>query len=141
MCDCLVCSRIEQIRRGENPYFVEELSTGYVVLGDYQRFPGYTLFLCKEHASELHHLDREFRNRFLDEMSLTAEAVYRAFQPEKLNYELLGRGMLSICTGISSRVKQGMFPAEALYGGFPLKKCMMRSTASQPRSWKTENGS
>lgn len=92
MCDCLVCSRIEQIRRGENPYFVEELSTGYVVLGDYQRFPGYTLFLCKEHASELHHLDREFRNRFLDEMSLTAEAVYRAFQPEKLNYELLGKG-------------------------------------------------
>lgn len=47
MCDCLVCSRIEQIRRGENPYFVEELSTGYVVLGDYQRFPGYTLFYAK----------------------------------------------------------------------------------------------
>ncbi len=87
MCECLVCQRIEQIRRGENPYFVEELSTGYVVLGDYQRFPGYTLFLCKEHACELHELKQEFRSRFLDEMALTAEAVYRAFHPEKINYE------------------------------------------------------
>ncbi len=42
---CLICERIEQIKRGENPYFVCELSTGYVVLGDHQRFRGYTLFL------------------------------------------------------------------------------------------------
>ncbi len=35
---CLICERIEQIKRGENPYFVCELSTGYVVLGDHQRF-------------------------------------------------------------------------------------------------------
>lgn len=28
--------------------------------------------------------------KFLKEMSLVAEAVYRAFKPNKLNYELLG---------------------------------------------------
>lgn len=92
MCNCIVCERIKRIKEGQNPYFVRELSTGYVVLGDIQRFKGYTLFLCKEHATELHFLEKEFRNRFLEEMSLTAEAVYNAFQPDKLNYELLGTG-------------------------------------------------
>lgn len=92
MCDCLVCKRIELIRQGRNPYFVRELETGYVVLGDYQRFHGYTLFLCKEHAAELHFLEPGFRKQFLQEMSGVAEAVYHAFGPDKLNYELLGTG-------------------------------------------------
>lgn len=89
---CFVCDRISEIKEGTNAYFVRELETGYVVLGDYQRFKGYTLFLCKECASELHFLESDFRNKYLQEMSIVAEAVYNAFQPEKLNYELLGVG-------------------------------------------------
>lgn len=46
---CFVCERISMIQEGNNPYFVKELETGYVVIGDYQHFKGYTLFLCKEH--------------------------------------------------------------------------------------------
>ena len=92
MCDCMVCERIDRIKSGKNPYFVRELNTGYVVMGDCQRFTGYTLFLCKQHETELHFLAPEFRDEFLHEMSVVAEAVYHAFQPEKLNYELLGAG-------------------------------------------------
>lgn len=92
MNDCQVCERIEQIKRGENPYFVRELETGYVVIGDYQRFWGYTVFICKVHAAELHHLEHDYKNRFLQEMALVSEGVYRAFSPDKLNYELLGVG-------------------------------------------------
>ena len=88
--DCLICKRIKLIKHGKNPYFVAELKTGYVVLGDYQFFKGYTLFLCKRHASELHELPPAFRKQHLYEMSQVAEAVYRAFKPRKLNYELLG---------------------------------------------------
>jgi diadenosine tetraphosphate (Ap4A) HIT family hydrolase len=80
------------IKEGTNPYFVKELETGYIVLGDHQYFKGYTLFLCKEHETELHFLPDKFRLKFLEEMSLTAEAVYNAFKPDKLNYELLGNG-------------------------------------------------
>lgn len=89
---CLVCERIGQIERGENPYFVCALSTGYVVLGDHQRFQGYTLFLCKRHVTELYQLPWGFRTRFLQEMSLVAEAVAAVYRPEKMNYELLGNG-------------------------------------------------
>ena len=89
---CLICERIGQIELGENPYFVCALSTGYVVLGDHQRFQGYTLFLCKRHVTELYQLPWGFRTRFLQEMSLVAEAVAAVYRPEKMNYELLGNG-------------------------------------------------
>ena len=89
---CLICERIGQIERGENPHFVCALSTGYVVLGDHQRFEGYTLFLCKRHVTELYQLPWGFRTRFLQEMSLVAEAVAAVYHPEKMNYELLGNG-------------------------------------------------
>ena len=91
---CLICDRIEMIKNGTNPYFVKELDTGYVVIGDNQHFYGYTLFLYKSHGekTELFHLDAAERDRFLREMSIVAEAVSRAFGAEKMNYELLGMG-------------------------------------------------
>ena len=88
--NCLICERIRLIQAGKNPYFVVELETGYVVLCDYQLFKGYTLFLAKQHKRELRELNVKRRMEFLREMSLVAEAVFRAFKPAKLNYELLG---------------------------------------------------
>ena len=89
---CLICQRIELIKSGENPYFVKELETGYVVIGDHQYFEGYTLFLAKEHVTELHHLHPTVKLRFLEEMSLVQEAVSKAFSAQKMNVELLGNG-------------------------------------------------
>lgn len=37
-------------------------------------------------------LEPAFKARFLEEMSLAAEAAYHAFGAEKMNYELLGNG-------------------------------------------------
>ncbi|SED09848.1 HIT family protein [Paenibacillus sp. GP183] len=90
--DCLICNRINMIKEGINKYFVAELETGYVVIGDHQYFEGYTLYICKVHKNELHELDSDYKQKFLDEMSKVSEAVYRAFKPDKLNYELLGNG-------------------------------------------------
>ena len=89
---CFICDRIDMIKNGTNPYFVKELETGYVVLGDNQHFKGYSIFLCKEHKTELFHLENSVKMKFLEEMSLVAEAVSKAFGAEKMNYELLGNG-------------------------------------------------
>ena len=107
---CLVCERISQILTNENPYFVQELETGYVVLGDFQYFKGYVLFLCKQHKAELHLLDEDFKNRFLKEMSDVAKAVYTAFQPQKLNYELLGNAYSHMHWHIIPRYKDDPNP-------------------------------
>lgn len=89
---CLICDRIEMIKNGTNPYFVKELETGYVVLGDNQHFRGYTLFLCKQHTTELFYLDKAFSTKFMQEMVLVANAVKNAYGAEKMNYECLGNG-------------------------------------------------
>lgn len=88
---CLMCEITENIK--DDPYFVAELETGYVDIGWYQHFRGYTLFICKKHVTELHQLPHNMKMKFLEEMSLVAEAVYNVFKPEKMNYELLGNGV------------------------------------------------
>lgn len=90
MCD--ICKIIEKSIGGDNPYFVRELKTGIVVLGWNQHFYGYALFMCKIHATELYELEPEFQAEYLREMVITAQAVSKAFNAEKMNYECLGNG-------------------------------------------------
>lgn len=37
---CSICDRIKMIKDGINSFFVKELETGYVVIGDNQHFKG-----------------------------------------------------------------------------------------------------
>lgn len=87
---CLICQRIEQIKKNENPFFVMELESSYVVLGDHQFYKGYALLLSKTHCSELHLISEKNRELFLKEMTIVGNAIYDTFQPKKLNYEILG---------------------------------------------------
>lgn len=80
---CLICDRIELIKQGKNPHFVKELETGYVVIGDGQYFKGYTLFLAKEHVTELHQMEYETKIKFLEEMSIVQEAWQKRFKLRK----------------------------------------------------------
>lgn len=88
--NCLICERIESSKKGTNPFFVKELKSGYVVIGDHQSYKGYTLLLSKVHIEELHKLDKNFRTQFMEDLALVGEAVFNAFGADKLNYELLG---------------------------------------------------
>lgn len=87
---CKICNSHSNIK--DDPYLITELETGYVILGWYQKFKGYTVFQCKEHGPELFDLEPGFREKHLMEMSVVAEAVSNVFKPDKMNYELLGNG-------------------------------------------------
>jgi diadenosine tetraphosphate (Ap4A) HIT family hydrolase len=89
--DCFICGTIRASDAGTNPGFVAKLRTGYVVLNTTgQYYPGYTIFQSRRCVPELHELPARARDEFLREMASVAEAVFRAFRPAKLNYELLG---------------------------------------------------
>jgi diadenosine tetraphosphate (Ap4A) HIT family hydrolase len=60
--DCVFCDNFSRNQRGEDPYFVKELETGYVRMGLYQYFKGYTIFFSKLHVTELHQLPEETKN-------------------------------------------------------------------------------
>ena len=107
---CDICQRIARFTP-DNPYLIAELDTGYAVLGDNQHYRGYTIFLAKQCASELHQLAPDIRTRFLTEMADVAEAVFRAFEPRKLNYELLGNSVAHLHWHIFPRYADDPNPA------------------------------
>ena len=47
----------------------------------------------KWHETELHGLADKDRKQFLEDMSLVARLLSKAFRPDKMNYELLGNSM------------------------------------------------
>ena len=89
---CEMCQRFARFTP-DDPYFIAELETGYAVLAENQHYRGYTIFIGKQCGPELHDLAPEVRARFLGEMARVAEAVFRAVEPRKLNYELLGNSV------------------------------------------------
>lgn len=90
MADCLICKRINLIKRRKNPDAVAELETGYAVIGWHQFYRGYTLFLSKEHVAATFRLPESTRFTFLKEMDLIAQSVNLAFRPKRVNIEILG---------------------------------------------------
>lgn len=133
MDNCFICDRINLIKEQSNRYFVKELKSGYVVMGDYQFYKGYTVFLSKIHASELHELNLEQLTIFLKEMSIVAEAVYNAFKPDKLNYELLGNTDEHIHWHIFPRRKTDPLPHTAVWA---VSKKIRRSVKPSPEELK-----
>ena len=86
MTTCPMCRRWDD----DSDLRVAELEHSFVVLIRDQFFPGYTLLFTKQHATELFHLDRAVRSGLMEEVSRVAEALFTLFQPDKMNYELLG---------------------------------------------------
>ena len=112
---CLICGRIALIKKGENPDLVMELETGYVIIGWHQFYRGYTLFLSKKHVTELHELKSDERFVFMDEMSLVGKAVFKAFSPDKINYEILGNTDPHLHCHIFPRRKTDPRPREPVW--------------------------
>ncbi|MGQ0812672.1 MAG: HIT family protein [Nitrospiraceae bacterium] len=55
-----------------------------------QYFPGWTVLVFKQHATELFHLPPDQRSRLLEEVTAMAEVLTLEYQAVKINYELLG---------------------------------------------------
>jgi diadenosine tetraphosphate (Ap4A) HIT family hydrolase len=91
--DCFNCEEIERAERGENPFAVARLTTGYVVLNKSGFYPGQAYFTAKRCVAELHELPPEERAVHLVEMSEVAAAIFHGFGARKMNYEALGNSV------------------------------------------------
>ena len=127
---CGLCNRIQQIKDDVNPYFVAEMKSGFVVMGDHQFFRGYSLLLLKEHYTELHQLDHKDKMIFLEEMSILSEAVYKVFKPKKLNYELLGNSIDHLHWHIFPRYEDDPNPKGPVW---VLDKNILYAESARPR--------
>lgn len=83
---CPMCDRWQ----GDADLQIAELEHSYLILNRDQFFPGYCLLFTKQHQTELFHLDANVRQGLMEEISRVAQGLADCFQPNKLNYELLG---------------------------------------------------
>ena len=86
MIDCPMCSRWDT----DQDMRIAELEHCYVSLKRDQFFRGYCFVFTKKHVTELFHLDLPSRIGVIEEMNSVAAALSRLFNPDKINYELLG---------------------------------------------------
>ena len=86
----LIHQRVRQCRSGEYPKAICRLSSGWVVLGDVQFLPGYSLLLPDPVVPHLNEMEDELRRTFLYEMSVVGDVILEITGAVRINYEMLG---------------------------------------------------
>jgi diadenosine tetraphosphate (Ap4A) HIT family hydrolase len=88
----LVHRRVEEARQGVNPTVICRVQSGWVVLGEVQVLPGYSLLLPDPVVPDLNALTMEQRTLFLQEMTVLGDALLEVTGAARINYEILGNG-------------------------------------------------
>ena len=87
---CLFCDKLQRLDELPAAELVARFEHSYALLGQYQYYTGYCVLVSRVHAGELHNLPDGVRRGYLNEMHRLSQAIAAAFQPRKLNCELLG---------------------------------------------------
>ena len=88
----LIHERVEMCRAGTNPKTICRVASGWVVTGDVQFLPGYSLILPDPVVPDLNALPIKQREVFLREMSIVGDALLALTDAYRINYEILGNG-------------------------------------------------
>ena len=86
----LIHRRVEEARQGQNLFVVCRMPSGWIVLGDTQILPGYSILLCDPVVQDLNALSLEQRAAFLRDMSIVGDALLEVTDAYLINYEILG---------------------------------------------------
>jgi diadenosine tetraphosphate (Ap4A) HIT family hydrolase len=79
------------------------MPSGWVVLGDTQILPGYSLLLSDPVVPDLNALSLEGRTKFLRDMSIIGDALLEVTGAALINYELLGNADRALHAHITPR--------------------------------------
>ena len=86
----LIAERVAAARAGANPYVIAKLRSGWAVVGDVQFLPGYCLLLADPVVPSLNDLSPQARRQYLQDMALIGDAILKATDSFRINYEILG---------------------------------------------------
>jgi diadenosine tetraphosphate (Ap4A) HIT family hydrolase len=86
----LIHRRVEEARRGENPYVIKRLPSGWAVIGDVQLVKGYCLLLPDPVVPNLNALKGVARTQYLEDMTRLGDAILAVTGAARINYEILG---------------------------------------------------
>jgi diadenosine tetraphosphate (Ap4A) HIT family hydrolase len=98
----LITERVELARRGQNPYVICRMKSGWLVIGDVQPLPGYCVFLADPVVESINALDRAQRTQYSLEAGDAVLAVTDAY---RINYETLCNSEPALHTHIIPRYR------------------------------------
>ncbi len=70
--------------------YICDLQVSSLILFKEQSKPGRCIVAYKDHVSEIVDISREERSLFMEDVARAAQAIHRAFHPDKLNYGAYG---------------------------------------------------
>jgi diadenosine tetraphosphate (Ap4A) HIT family hydrolase len=82
--------RVERLRAGEDPTFIERMPSGWAAMGEQQVLIGYCLLLPDPVVPNLNALAKDARLAFLADMAALGDAVLAATGAARINYAILG---------------------------------------------------
>ena len=84
-----------------------DLQVSQLILFKEQSHPGRVIVAYKEHVSELVNISEEERNLFFADVAHAANAVHKAFHPDKINYGAYGDGGCHLHFHLVPKYKDG----------------------------------
>jgi diadenosine tetraphosphate (Ap4A) HIT family hydrolase len=96
-------------------HWIADFGLTQAYLFDDQFFPGWTVLVLRRHATELFDLTSEERSRLIEDVSEVALALAMAFEPVKINYELLGNQLPHIHWHVIPRLAGDPAPRDAVW--------------------------
>ena len=99
----LIEERVRQARKGQNPYVIARLETGWAVIGDVQPLPGYCLLLADPVVASVNALGAEDRARHALDAFAIGDALLEVTDAYRINYETLGNAEPALHTHITPR--------------------------------------
>ena len=86
--DCVYCIKGEKLKDIMIEICTLSVSTLYLLKD--QTYRGRCIVALNNHQTELFNLDEDTRHLFSDDVSAVASAIFRAFNPQKINYAIYG---------------------------------------------------
>ena len=89
--ECPFCKYIDPNYRRDHARFITRLQVSTAILESNQICRGYSILVYnKEHVTELFQLTEKERAAYMEDLNRLARALFDAYHPHKMNYELLG---------------------------------------------------
>ena len=101
----LIHDRVDAARRGENQCVICRVCSGWVVLGDSQFLPGYSLLLPDPVVPSLNDLPRDRRIQFLLDMAAVGDALLKMIDTIRINYAIYGNADAALHAHIFARYR------------------------------------
>lgn len=86
--NCAYCMKNELLSKFG--YLAFETEVSLVIVFKDQTKPGRMIVAYKEHVSEIQYLDKENREKYLEDVTNVAKAIQKAYNPDKINYGAYG---------------------------------------------------